>query len=150
MGESLASGHRRARGRLSAIYPDDEEVAAGREPKRRVGTLRTQAAVADRGLIAALRRELRVHANTAKAPAMQAYMKSSMPYYGVNSPEQNVIWRRVFDARVLPNEKVWQATVLTLWRSARFREEPTERSHSPVTAPTRRSRRSIRCRFTKS
>lgn len=54
---------------------------------------------------------------------MQAYMKSSMPYYGVNSPEQNVIWRRVFDARVLPDEKVWQATVLTLWRSARFREE---------------------------
>ena len=54
---------------------------------------------------------------------MQAYMKSSMPYYGVNSPEQNVIWRRVFDARVLPDEKVWQATALTLWRSARFREE---------------------------
>ncbi len=54
---------------------------------------------------------------------MQAYMKSAMPYYGVNAPLQKDIWRRVFRAHLLIDEAVWQATVLELWRTARFREE---------------------------
>ena len=54
---------------------------------------------------------------------MQAYMKSAMPYYGVNAPHQKDIWRRVFRARLLIDEAVWRATVLELWRTARFREE---------------------------
>ncbi len=54
---------------------------------------------------------------------MQAYMKSAMPYYGVNAPLQKDIWRRVFRARLLIDEAVWRATVLELWRTARFREE---------------------------
>jgi 3-methyladenine DNA glycosylase AlkD len=82
-----------------------------------------RAANADRALIAAVRRELRASADPTKAPAMQAYMKSAMPYYGVNSPTQNEIWRRVFGQRLLPGRVVWQATVLALWRTARFREE---------------------------
>ena len=77
----------------------------------------------DRALIAAVRRELRASADPAKAPAMRAYMKSAMPYYGVNSPEQNSIWKRVFRGRVIADEASWQGTVLALWRSARFREE---------------------------
>jgi 3-methyladenine DNA glycosylase AlkD len=74
-------------------------------------------------LIAAIRRELRASADAAKAPAMQAYMKSAMPYYGVNSPEQHAIWKRVFRDRVIAGEAAWRSTVLELWRSARFREE---------------------------
>jgi 3-methyladenine DNA glycosylase AlkD len=81
------------------------------------------AAAADRALIAALRRELRASADPAKAPAMQAYMRSSMPYYGVDSPAHQAICRRVFDAHVLPDQAMWQSTVLALWRTARFREE---------------------------
>lgn len=77
----------------------------------------------DRTLIAAVRRELRASADPAKAPAMQAYMKSAMPYHGVNSPEQNAIWKRVFTDCPIRDESAWQATVLELWRSARFREE---------------------------
>jgi len=50
-------------------------------------------------------------------------MKSSMPYYGVNAPVQRDIWRRVFRRHVLSDEPSWQATVLALWRTARFREE---------------------------
>jgi 3-methyladenine DNA glycosylase AlkD len=76
-----------------------------------------------RALIAAVRRELRTSADAAKAPQMQAYMKSSMPYYGVNAPVQRDLWRRVFRAHVLPNAPTWQATVLALWRAAKFREE---------------------------
>jgi 3-methyladenine DNA glycosylase AlkD len=81
------------------------------------------AAAADQTLIAALRRELRASADAAKAPAMQAYMKSAMPYYGVSSPQQRDVWRRVFRAHVLDDAAVWQATTLSLWRTARFREE---------------------------
>jgi 3-methyladenine DNA glycosylase AlkD len=70
-----------------------------------------------------VRREFRTCADPDKAPQMQAYMKSSMPYYGVNAPMQRDIWRRVFRARVLTDKASWQATVLALWRTARFREE---------------------------
>jgi 3-methyladenine DNA glycosylase AlkD len=98
-------------------------VAAGIGHERGVTRAATGAAAPDRRLIAAIRRELRVHADPAKAPAMQAYMKSAMPYYGVNSSEQTAIWRRVFRDHVVRDEAAWQATVLDLWRSARFREE---------------------------
>jgi 3-methyladenine DNA glycosylase AlkD len=98
-------------------------VAAGSGHERSVTAAARRNAAPDRPLIAAVRRELRGSADAAKAPAMQAYMKSAMPYYGVNSPEQNAIWRRVFRGRVIAREAVWQATVLALWRSARFREE---------------------------
>jgi 3-methyladenine DNA glycosylase AlkD len=81
------------------------------------------AAAVDRTLIAALRRELRASSDATKAPAMQAYMKSAMPYYGVSSPQQRDVWRRVFRAHVLDDAAVWQATTLSLWRTARFREE---------------------------
>ena len=54
---------------------------------------------------------------------MQAYLKSAMPYYGVYAPLQKDLWRRVFRARLLIDEAVWRATVLELWRTARFREE---------------------------
>ena len=80
-------------------------------------------AAADRTLIAAVRRELRASADATKAPAMQAYMKSAMPYYGVSSPQQKDIWRRVFRAHVLQDATSWKATTLSLWRTAHFREE---------------------------
>jgi 3-methyladenine DNA glycosylase AlkD len=98
-------------------------VAAGRGHERGVTAAARRDGAPDRTLIAAVRRELAASADAAKAPAMQAYMKSAMPYYGVNSPEQHAIWKRVFRGRVIAHEAVWQATVLELWRSARFREE---------------------------
>ena len=47
-----------------------------------------QQARVSRALIAEVRRGLRTSADAAKAPQMQAYMKSSMPYYSVNAPVQ--------------------------------------------------------------
>jgi 3-methyladenine DNA glycosylase AlkD len=78
---------------------------------------------ARRPLIQALRRELERHADPAKAPAMQAYMKSSMSYRGVPTPESRRIQRQVFAAHPLPDFKSWRDTALALWRDARFREE---------------------------
>ncbi|MFI5282855.1 MAG: DNA alkylation repair protein [Candidatus Dormibacterales bacterium] len=62
-------------------------------------------------------------ANPAKAPAMQAYMKSVMPYYGVNLPEVRTVCKQVFAEQPPATCAEWQAAVLDLWRGARYREE---------------------------
>lgn len=54
---------------------------------------------------------------------MQAYTKSSIPYYGVPAPEQRQIYRAVFKEHPLSGWDRWHSTVLALWRQARFREE---------------------------
>lgn len=78
---------------------------------------------AHRPLIEALRRELKHQADPAKAPAMQAYMKSAMPYCGVQTQPLRELRRRVFAAHPLPDHETWRDTALALWRDARFREE---------------------------
>ncbi len=78
---------------------------------------------ADAELIAAVRRGLLDRADPEKAPAMQAYMKSSMPYRGVPSPGQKALAREVLTAHPLPDEETWRQTVLALWRDAEYREE---------------------------
>jgi len=54
---------------------------------------------------------------------MEAYMKSSMPYYGINLPAVRSISREVFAAHPLEGCAEWQAAVLELWRGASHREE---------------------------
>ena len=49
----------------------------------------------------AIRAALKAHADPAKALEMQRYMKSAMPYYGVNAPTQKLLWRDVFAAHPL-------------------------------------------------
>ncbi len=78
---------------------------------------------ADGGLVAAVRAALADAAGPAKAPGMQAYMKSDLPYRGVPKPTRDRVLRPVFAARTLPDEARWTATVLTLWRDAAYREE---------------------------
>ena len=74
-------------------------------------------------LIAAIREELAYVANPAKAPGMQAYMKSEMPYLGVSMPVMRNVCRVVFAAHPLASFDAWRDTVLALWRDARYREE---------------------------
>jgi 3-methyladenine DNA glycosylase AlkD len=77
----------------------------------------------DRALIAAIRRELRRRADPAKAPQMQAYMKSAMPYLGVQTPGLREACRTAFAAHPLATPERWRETALALWRSAKYREE---------------------------
>lgn len=72
-------------------------------------------------MIEAIRSGLAELADPAKAPGMQAYMKSSMPFYGVQKPARVQIARAVFVE--LDGFEAWRETVLTLWHEARFREE---------------------------
>ena len=51
---------------------------------------------------------------------MQAYMKSTMPYYGLRMPEVRAIARRMLDGS---DGEEWQEIVMELWREARRREE---------------------------
>jgi len=78
---------------------------------------------ADTALLDAVRRGLADCADPTKAPAMQAYMKSAMPYRGVPSPVQKALAREVFPAHPLPDFETWRQTALALWRDATYREE---------------------------
>lgn len=71
----------------------------------------------------ALRSALAAAADPDRAPQMQAYMKSEMPYRGIASPDMRAICKRVFTDHPLASCEEWQAAVLELWRGARFREE---------------------------
>lgn len=74
-------------------------------------------------LVAAVRAGLAGAADPAKAEPMRAYMKSSMPYLGVQTPQLRVVCRRVFAEHPLATCDEWRTATLTLWREARYREE---------------------------
>lgn len=74
-------------------------------------------------LVDQVRKGLRAAADPERAPKMQSYMKSDMPYYGVPAPEQRKIFRRVFKDHPLGSFDDLKSATLTLWRRARFREE---------------------------
>lgn len=74
-------------------------------------------------LIREVRAALKAAADPEKAPQMQAYMKSAMPFRGVSSPVQKRLWRQIFPAHPLATATDWRDVALSLWRDAAFREE---------------------------
>ena len=74
-------------------------------------------------LIKEVRAALKEAADPVKAPQMQAYMKSSMPYRGVSAPIQRSLWRRIFGEHPLMPEEQWRDVALELWQKAEYREE---------------------------
>jgi 3-methyladenine DNA glycosylase AlkD len=79
--------------------------------------------LADTGLVTAVRSGLAELADPAKAPEMQRYMKSLMPFRGVPKPARAKLATRLFATHLLPDVNTWTATVLELWRGAEYREE---------------------------
>lgn len=78
---------------------------------------------ADAALMASVREALGARADPSRAPGLQAYMKSVMPYLGLSAPALRAVCRERFTAHRLPTFEVWRDTTLALWREARFREE---------------------------
>lgn len=74
-------------------------------------------------MLITLRKALRQASDANKARAMQAYMKSAMPYHGVPTPVLRKLCRESFADLTFPNAPSWQNMVLGLWREALFREE---------------------------
>ena len=77
---------------------------------------------ASRVLVADVRSALGAIADPAKAPAMQRYMKSSMPYLGIPTPALRRTCRASFARHPLEGAEVWRETILALWRRATHRE----------------------------
>ncbi|MGC5016153.1 DNA alkylation repair protein [Streptosporangium sp. DT93] len=71
----------------------------------------------------AVRTALTDVADASKAPVMQAYMKSAMPFLGVQAAPRRAALRRVFAEYPVEVAYAWQEATLTLWREAEYREE---------------------------
>ncbi|WP_134667963.1 MULTISPECIES: DNA alkylation repair protein [unclassified Amycolatopsis] len=78
---------------------------------------------AGEALITAVRTGLAELADPVKAPEMQAYMKSAMPFRGVPKPPRGKLMKTVLAEHVLPDRVTYVETVLALWRQAEYREE---------------------------
>ena len=72
-------------------------------------------------MIEVLRAALAEVADPARAPGMQAYMKSTMPFLGVRVPAVRALVRRL--AKGETDAALLQESALTLWREAHVREE---------------------------
>jgi 3-methyladenine DNA glycosylase AlkD len=88
-------------------------------PRSTGGTLEGHTLV----LVDEVRRRLAEAGDPAKAVPMQRYMKSAMPFHGVNAPDVRRICREAVAAHPLPDAPSWRAAVLALYDDARFREE---------------------------
>ena len=73
--------------------------------------------------MAALRSALAAAAVPAQAGAMQAYMKSALPFHGVAAPLRRRVVAAVVAARPVADAQSLIDTVLPLWRGATHREE---------------------------
>ena len=74
-------------------------------------------------LIRDVRHALAANANSEKAEGMRAYMKSEMPYRGVQKPIRVKLLRQIFSSHPISEQSEWRETVLELWRDAEYREE---------------------------
>ncbi len=70
-----------------------------------------------------VRRRIAAAADPSRAPRMQTYMKSSMPFRGVSSVPLRAICRDVFGGHRIEGRDAWEAAVRRLWDGAEFREE---------------------------
>lgn len=74
-------------------------------------------------LTVAVRHALAEAGDPSHAPAMQAYMKSEMPYYGVRLPDVRRICRPLFAAHPVESAGAFDDTVERLFVGATHREE---------------------------
>lgn len=78
----------------------------------------------NRDLVDSLRAALSAAADPARATGQQAYMKSSLPYWGLTAPVLRATVRPVLDDpghRL--DRRAWEATIRALWDEVTHREE---------------------------
>ncbi len=75
------------------------------------------------GLIEAVREALVAAADPTQAGPMQAYMKSPLPFLGIQKKARTAILTPVFKAHLMQSPQVWRATVLALFQGAEYREQ---------------------------
>lgn len=77
----------------------------------------------DEELVGAVRGGLVAAADADRAPSMQAYMKSAMPFHGVPAPVARRVFRAALQAHPVEDRETWADTVRELWDGATHREE---------------------------
>lgn len=70
-----------------------------------------------------VRARLGAAADPLKAPAMQAYMKSAMPYLGIQTTPLRAICKESFAGLAWRDGAEWRAAVREIWHGATHREE---------------------------
>ena len=70
-----------------------------------------------------VRAALAALADTARAPQMQAYMKSAMPYMGVGAVPMRQACKTIFADLRYADAQSWQADVHAIWRGALYLED---------------------------
>ena len=74
-------------------------------------------------LLADTQKTFAQHADSEKAKGQQAYMKSSMPYWGISVPDVRKICNQIFKEFVQQDNKEYRETVWYLFKNAKRREE---------------------------
>lgn len=93
------------------------------DPVATVPAMDESVAEPDMVLVAGIRRALAGAADPSKAEPMRAYVKSTLPMLGVQTPRRAALLRPLLAAHPLLVAGRWRATVLALWRDAGYREE---------------------------
>ena len=85
----------------------------------------TTTSALEAGLVGAVRAALAGTGDPERAAGQQAYVKSSMPYRGLTSPELRALLRPLLaDPELAPASRAeWEAGVRALWDHAAYREE---------------------------
>ena len=78
-----------------------------------------------RDLVDTIRAELARHADPARAAGQQRYMKSTIPYRGLTSPQLTAVLRPILADHGfrIADRDGWEATIRTLWDEVAYREE---------------------------
>lgn len=78
-----------------------------------------------RDLVDTIRAELARHADPARAAGQQRYMKSTIPYRGLTSPQLTAVLRPILadPGFRIADRDGWEATIRTLWDEVAYREE---------------------------
>ena len=74
-------------------------------------------------LVQDIRQALADNSNPDKAEGMRAYMKSEMPFRGVQKPARRKLLREALKSNPPADKRAWRDSVIELWRNAEFREE---------------------------
>ena len=70
-----------------------------------------------------VRKALAEVADPQRAPEMQRYMKSLMPFLGISSPRRREVTKALWQAHAPCDPKTWRAQIAGLWDAAQHREE---------------------------
>ena len=98
-------------------------------------------------LLLNLRHRFRAVADPRRAPDMQAYMKSPMPFHGVPTPQRRQITAAMWQQYAPTDAAVWRSQVAALWDGATHREERYAALDWCRLAWRPRQRGSARCAF---